>query len=157
MSEHPEPPAPDPATLGAVRREVVLDAEPAVVWAELSGADGLAGWLADEVELDVRPGATGTVRDDGGEPRRVVVDEVVPGRRLALRWGDPGVGETAVDLALEPEGGDGGRPATRLVVVEVPVATLRLVGVAAERIAAGAGRPGGPAAGPVARALAGVA
>lgn len=178
----------------AVRREVVLDAAPAAVWAELTSADALAGWLADEVVLDeVRPGATGTVRDAGGAARPVRVDEVVEGRRLGLTWRDEDDRETVVEITLAPVGdddestlapigdqdgqafdrsvpdhagasgpgegalGSGGDGAvvrrTRIVVVEVPVATLRLVAPAAARMLVAAPPAGG--FGPVARALAG--
>lgn len=169
--------------LEVVRREIVLDADPGAVWAELASGAALRGWLADEVDLhDVRPGATGTVRDGDGPLRPVRVDEVVDGRRLGLTWRDEDGRETVVELTLAPDGEDGGgrlaegeegvgaagdpgaaaagrrpgrgAPRTRLVVVEVPVATLRLVAPAAAR----ALRPAPPAhgSGPVARALAGV-
>jgi uncharacterized protein YndB with AHSA1/START domain len=131
----------DDAPLDAVRREVVLDATPERVWAALADDEGLSGWLADEVDLEVREGATGTVRDGDGPRRDVAVEEVVAGRRLGLSWWDVDGRETVVDLALETV--EEGR--TRVVVVEVPRATLRLVAPAAERLLAG-GRPGGPSA-----------
>lgn len=144
MPTSPDPDHADPTLLDAVRREVVLDAPVERVWAALADDDGLSGWLADEVELEVREGATGTVRDVGGPWRDVAVEEVVPGRRLGLSWRDVGDRPSVVDLVLEPAG-DG---RTRVVVVEVPVATLRLVAPAAERLLRADG-PGGPSwAGP---------
>ncbi|MEV4420781.1 SRPBCC domain-containing protein [Patulibacter sp. NPDC049589] len=121
-----------------MRRELVLDAAPDDVWAQVADDDGLAGWLADEVDLDVREGATGTVRDAGGRPRPVEVDEVVPGRRLGLVWRDEDDRPALVDIALEPFGAAG----TRVVIVEVPLETVRLVAPAADRMLA-VGRPGG--------------
>src|SRR5947209_14766495 len=70
----------------ATRREIILPAERERVWAELADADGLSGWLADDVELDVREGAEGTARWADGTERRVVVEEVEPARRPALCW-----------------------------------------------------------------------
>ncbi|WP_026910917.1 SRPBCC family protein [Patulibacter minatonensis] len=164
MAPHPEPdsehdellaePFPE---LEAVRREVVLDATPDEVWAQFEGDGALGGWLADEVDVELRPGAEGTVRDDGGPERPVTIEEVVPGRRLGLRWQDVGDRPSLVEIGLEPVGGD----RTRVVVLEVPVAVLSLVAPAAERVLAVAG-PGGDAhaGGPVvhagALALAGV-
>src|SRR5436853_3362433 len=86
-----------------VRREVVLPAERDRVWEELADADGLSGWLADEVDLDVREGAEGTARWANGTERRVVVDEVEPARRLALRWWADGEDATVVDLTLDED------------------------------------------------------
>ena len=83
----------------------------------------LEGWLADEVELEVRPGAEGTARWSDGTERHVVVDEVEAGRRLALCWWADGEDATLVDLTLE-ERADG----TRLVVIEVPVRVIEAVG-----------------------------
>lgn len=76
-----------PETVGPsdVERVEDLPVPPAELWDAVATPDGLAGWLADEVELDVRPGGTGRVRDDG-EERVVLVDEVVPGRRLSFTW-----------------------------------------------------------------------
>ena len=52
--------------LGAVRRETVLDAPRDAVWALVAEPEGLATWLADDVDLDeVAPGASGTVTEDG--------------------------------------------------------------------------------------------
>jgi uncharacterized protein YndB with AHSA1/START domain len=149
QTDHPEP---------AVRREVLLDAPVDEVWRALGDDAGLAGWLADEVDLDVAPGATGTVRDAGGPLRPVRVDEVRDGRGLSLVWADEAGVETLVDIALTPVGaGEGVRGRTRLVVVELPVVAVSAVSVQATRVLVGA--PGGGASSPAAsagRALAGV-
>lgn len=140
----------DAASFPAVRREVGLRADPDAVWEQLSGADALSGWLADEVDVEVRPGARGTVRDRGAPARPVRVEDVDPGRRLSLVWTDAGAEETLVDLTLVPaEDGLG----TRLVVVEVPLRTLELVGPALQRVLAAGG--GGAGAATASAALAG--
>jgi uncharacterized protein YndB with AHSA1/START domain len=151
-TDHPEP---------AVRREVLLDAPVDEVWRALADDAGLAGWLADEVDLDVAPGATGTVRDAGGPLRPVRVDEVREGRGLSLVWSDEAEVETLVDIALTPaDAPDAGRGRTRVVVVELPVVAVSAVSVQAARILVGTPGGGGPSATASAsaagRALAGV-
>ena len=106
-----------------VRREVLLPVDLETAWANLADAEALEGWLADEVELEVRPGAEGTARWSDGTERHVVVDEVEAGRRLALCWWADGEDATLVDLTLD-ERADG----TRLVVIEVPVRVVQAVG-----------------------------
>jgi len=108
--------------VGAVRREVVLDAPREDVWAHLAHPDGLEGWLADEVELDaVEPGAEGRVREDG-EERLVTVEEVEPARRVSLTWCAPGGAPSLVELTLSD---DDDPQRTRLVVIELPLVALR--------------------------------
>jgi uncharacterized protein YndB with AHSA1/START domain len=126
----------------AVRREVILPVAREVAWRALSDADGLSGWLADEVELDIREGASGTMRWHGGEQRRVSVEEVKEHRRLALHWCEPGGEPSLVELTLEDAAAG-----TRLTVIEVPLLTLRAVTAAVSEYEA-------PATGPQMRALA---
>src|SRR4051812_25696124 len=114
--------------IGAVRREIVLDAPREQVWELVSEPDGLSTWLADGVELDaVAPGERGTVHEDG-ELRDVTIEEVEPGRRVALSWCAPGGDPSLVELTLD----DHDEGSTRLVVVEVPLVALRVA--AAETI-----------------------
>jgi uncharacterized protein YndB with AHSA1/START domain len=108
--------------LGAVRRETVLDAPRHAVWALVADPEGLATWLADDVDLDaVEPGASGTVTEDGA-PRHVTIEEVEEGRRVALSWCAPGGEPSLVELTLDDEGDE----RTRMVVVEIPLVTLRV-------------------------------
>ena len=99
-----------------VERETDLEAAPDDVWAAV--VDG--SWLGDDVSLDARPGGTGSLVDPDGAVRHVLVEEVVPGRRLGLWWWRDGEGEdvpTFVAVELEPLG-----RGTRLRVVETRVA-----------------------------------
>jgi uncharacterized protein YndB with AHSA1/START domain len=135
--------------LGAVRRETVLDAPRDAVWALVADPEGLATWLADEVALDaIEPGARGTVVE-GGERRHVTIEEVEDGRRVALSWcaddGDPSLVEltlddaepaTTADAAGSTADGEPGRARTRMVVVEIPLVTLRAAAVTTVRAAA---------------------
>jgi uncharacterized protein YndB with AHSA1/START domain len=106
-----------------VRREIVLAVDRETAWAALCDPAELATWLADEVEIDIEPGAEGWLRSDDGERCQVTVEEVVERRRLVLRWAAADGPETLVELVLDdvPEG-------TRLVVVELPVEQLEAVG-----------------------------
>lgn len=106
-----------------VRRELLLPVERATAWAMVGDPVGLAEWLADEVDLELREGATGELRWRSGERRRAVVEEVADLRRLVLRWWEPEGPASIVELTLDEV--DGG---TRLVVVEIPEQTLRVVG-----------------------------
>src|SRR5437763_17098889 len=45
-----------------IERELELPASPARVWESLTDPELLAGWLADEVSLDLRPGGEATFR-----------------------------------------------------------------------------------------------
>jgi uncharacterized protein YndB with AHSA1/START domain len=125
----------------AVRREVILEAGREDVWGLVASAEGLRHWLADDVDLPaVRPGAEGTVRD-GDQTRLVIVEEVEEQRRVALTWCAPGGEPSLVEMTLDDDDDGDGR--TRLVVVELRLATLR----AATRrlpVARSATRPRGP-------------
>ena len=123
--------------IGAVRRETVLDAPRDEVWALVADPEGLATWLADEVDLAaVEPGASGTVTE-AGERRHVTIEEVEDGRRVALSWCAPGGEPSLVELTLD----DAEDARTRMVVVELPLVTLRVATVTAVRAASSAGGP----------------
>jgi uncharacterized protein YndB with AHSA1/START domain len=113
--------------MAAVRREVVFEAPPEEVWQALTQADRLSEWFANDVELDVRPGGSGTFRWDDGSLRHAVVEEVEEERRLAFRWSDEDGAESRVELILEdaPEG-------TRLTVTETATAGLEASALAGE-------------------------
>src|SRR5437868_4377113 len=108
----------------AVRREITLQVDRETAWQALTEP----GWLADEVELEIEPGAQGWLRFEGGEWVPATVEEVSEQRRVVLRWAEHGGPETLVELVLDdvPEG-------TRLVVVELPVVELEAVGALLEQ------------------------
>jgi uncharacterized protein YndB with AHSA1/START domain len=104
----------------AVRRELVLPFPRDEAWPLLGEPEELETWYAEHVDLEIAEGARGSVRLAEGE-RDAVVEEVVPGRRLALRLHDPDdpAADTLVELTLD-DVADG----TRLVVVELPLRAL---------------------------------
>jgi uncharacterized protein YndB with AHSA1/START domain len=129
--------------LGAVRRERVLPAAREAAWELLADPRELEGWLADEVELEaVREGQEGRLRwDDGGE-RRVIVEEVVEGRRVAMRWEDlEDAPDTLVEITLDDDEDTGG---TIVRVLEMPLLVISAVGATLDPAAAGG--PAGPVA-----------
>jgi uncharacterized protein YndB with AHSA1/START domain len=117
----------------SVTRSIELPVSADEAWASIGGAEGLARWLGDAVELDVTPGATGTIIDRG-RVRRVVVTEVDAGRSVGFVWWDEAAPEEAsvVTIALTPTVGpdaahaDGAR--TTVTVTE------RLAGAASASI-----------------------
>ncbi len=120
----------------AVRREIELSVDRAAAWPEVSR---LAGWVADEVDLDLRPGARGTFRWADGTRREAVVEEIEPGRRLAFTWSGQDGEPSLVELTLDDAPGGG----TILTVVEIPLVALR---VASHAVVAGSERAArGPA------------
>lgn len=112
-----------------IERELELPAPSEEVWEALTDPERLAGWLADEVSLDLRPGGDASFRD-GDTMRRGWVEEVSPPDgaagegRLAFWWASDNEPATRVELTLEPTP-DG----TRLRVVETrPLELLDAIG-----------------------------
>ena len=90
--------------MDAVEREITLPVDLEEAWALLTSPDDLAAWLGADVELDPTPGAPGRVVDHDGAVRRLVVDAVEPGRRLAWSWWDEGSADDAsrVEITVMP-------------------------------------------------------
>ncbi len=115
-----------------IEREVELPVAPEAAWEALTDAAWLEQWLADEAEVELRPGGDARFRI-GDERRSGWVEEVSPpGRRSAGRlvfWWESGDGEAGAmsRVALELTRTAGG---SRLRVVESrPLDVLDLVGV----------------------------
>jgi uncharacterized protein YndB with AHSA1/START domain len=109
-----------------VTREVDLPASPEEVWEHVTESDQLGDWLEADVELEPRPGGSGSFRFADGEVRRALVRDVEPGQRLAFTWW-PLTGEdvgraTSVTITIEPT--DAG---SRLRLVESSSARARAV------------------------------
>jgi uncharacterized protein YndB with AHSA1/START domain len=112
-----------------IERELTLPAPPEAVWQALTDPDWLREWLADEAELQLRPGGDARFRI-GADTRTGWVEEVTPpadgaAGRLSFWWEQEG--EPASRVALELTHTDEG---TRLRVVESrPLDVLDLVGI----------------------------
>jgi uncharacterized protein YndB with AHSA1/START domain len=111
-----------------IERELTLPVSPEAVWEALTDPEWLREWLADEAELQLRPGGDARFRI-GDDTRTGWVEEVTPPAdgatgRLAFWWEQDG--EPASRVALELTETDDG---TRLRVVESrPLDVLDLVG-----------------------------
>jgi uncharacterized protein YndB with AHSA1/START domain len=103
-----------------IERELVLPASREEVW-EAVIRDG---WLAEEVDLDLRPGGDASFRS----PEKLKtgwVEEARAPARLAFWWAADGEPASRVELTLRDDGAH-----TRLRVVETrPLEVLDLVGV----------------------------
>ena len=90
----------------------------------MTESDQLGDWLDADVELEPRPGGSGSFRFADGEVRRALVRDVEPGQRLAFTWwpltGDEIGRATTVTITIEPAP-DG----SRLRLVESPQARAR--------------------------------
>ena len=72
----------DPTT---ITRQIDLDTPADELWDLVSETAQMATWLGDAVDVDVRPGGTGTVVDDG-IVKHVLIEEVRESRQLAFTW-----------------------------------------------------------------------
>lgn len=116
-----------------IERIVSLPAPPEPVW-EMVTADG---WLADQVELDLRPGGDAHFRSQHSSKTGWIEEAMAPSR-LAFWWALDDEPATRVELTLEREDNGG----TQLRVVESrPLDVLDLVGTPL-------GRTGGASFGP---------
>jgi uncharacterized protein YndB with AHSA1/START domain len=112
-----------------LKREIVIEAPPEIVWGAVTEPDQIALWFSDAAEFDLQPGGAGSLTwHPGGNATDelsktlvvpVQVLEVDPPRYFSFRWTHPeGVEATEensllVEFTLSPEG-----ETTRLSVVE---------------------------------------
>lgn len=117
-----------------IERDLELPAvDPADLWRALTDPEVLADWLADDAELDPRPGGRVAVTDAEHGDREGEVTEVEPGRRLRWDWwpvGDPD-DASAVELVVLPVPGG-----SRLRVTETALQPVRARLTAGSRPAA---------------------
>jgi len=94
-----------------VRREIVLPAETAEVWAALTQSEELSEWFGADVAIDARPRGAVTARHPDGAVRRGTVLAANAPYRLVVVW--DGADGSRVEFTLEsvPSG-------TRLTVIE---------------------------------------
>jgi uncharacterized protein YndB with AHSA1/START domain len=115
-----------------VARDITLPLDRDEAWACLTEPEQLEDWFAERAELDLREGGSAVFTLAGGERRRGVVEEVVPGERLAFWWWEPSPeGDDAVpdapgsrvEFVLEAVPGG-----TRITVREAATGPLALAG-----------------------------
>ena len=87
----------------AVTRTITLPVSADEAWRAIAHRDGLARWFADTVDVDIIPGAAGTVID-GSTVRRLVVTQVDEGRSVGFVWWDDAAPAEAsvATIALAP-------------------------------------------------------
>jgi uncharacterized protein YndB with AHSA1/START domain len=103
-----------------IERELVIEASPQEVWDAVTAS----GWLAEEVELELRPGGDASFRSREADKRGWVEEACAP-ERLTFWWASDGEPATRVELTLRPDGEN-----TLLRVVETrPLELLDLVGL----------------------------
>ena len=114
-----------------IERELSLPASVADLWQAITDPEWLAGWLADDVELELRPGGEASFTL-GDEVRTGWVEEVTaPGENdgtgcLAFWWARGDEPVSRVELVITSISDE----LTRLRVVETrPLEILDLVGV----------------------------
>lgn len=110
--------------MAELTRSLEVTASPARAWEAIGTAEGLSHWLGGPVEVDLRPGGSGSA--DLPEGRHdLAVEEVVEGRRLVLHWWPAGAsgrtpderGASTVELEVEER-----EQGSRILVTEhVPV------------------------------------
>jgi uncharacterized protein YndB with AHSA1/START domain len=92
--------------------ETVVPATPEETWEAITEPDRLGDWLAEDVEIELRPGGGLRIGLDDAE-RSGFVEEVDEPRRLVFWWATDGEESTRVEIDLEPE-----PEGTRVRVVE---------------------------------------
>lgn len=101
-----------------VTRHIDLDLSPDALWEAITDRELLEAWLGDTVDIDLRPGGTGVVVDNG-VTRRVTVSDYDPGRGWAFDWrvdDEPG-SRVTLAIATTDTGG------TRLTITETLAAS----------------------------------
>ena len=93
-----------------VTRDIVLPLGREAAWEVVCDPEA---WLAERADLELVPGAEGTLVLAEGVERHAVIEEVSPCERLAFWWNDGEALSTRVELTLADAVGG-----TRVTVVE---------------------------------------
>lgn len=86
-----------------ITRDIELDLAEDDLWGLVGNGAAWADWMTDTSDVEVVPGGSGEVVDDGVR-REVRIDDVEPGHRVAYRWwpsGEPDAVST-VELVVVP-------------------------------------------------------
>jgi uncharacterized protein YndB with AHSA1/START domain len=82
-----------------ITRTIDTDLDAGELWSLVADGDGWTEWMVDGADVDVEPGAHGTVVDDGAE-RDVRIDHVEPDHRVAFTWWPTGRPDQASSVEL---------------------------------------------------------
>jgi len=100
-------------------KDVVLPVDRDEAWAAVTEEEALEAWLAERVELELRPGGDASFTLAGGEERRGMVEEVAVGERLTFWWWASEGESSRVTFELTPAVGG-----TRVRVTETPTGPM---------------------------------
>ncbi len=81
----------------AAESETVVPATPEETWEAITDPEQLGEWLAEDAEVDLRPGGDLTIGERSG-----FVEEVVEPSRLVFWWAADGEESSRVEIELEP-------------------------------------------------------
>jgi uncharacterized protein YndB with AHSA1/START domain len=103
-----------------ITRDLDLPVPAHELWAWMVDGDRWAEWLTERADVVVEPDQVGTVVDDDGVERRVVVRSVDPGERVTFHWWptDRPDDGSFVELVVVPLPGDGDGDRSRLSIIE---------------------------------------
>lgn len=108
-----------PEDFTIVTRDIELDLTHEELWELIAGGDGWRDWMVDEADVEVAPGGTGEVAEDGAR-RRVEVTAVRPGESVHFVWWPAGVEEQASSVSLTIDTDAAGAAVLRVVEVFPP-------------------------------------
>ena len=122
--EHVTEHVPEQFTEHVVERQIELEASPEEVWQLVCEPES---WLADAGSVDLRPGGSGRLVDDG-VARRVEVETVDEGARVVFRWWDEDHGEdgaSRVEITVRPSTGPTALAIRETLLLPVARASVR--------------------------------
>jgi hypothetical protein len=111
-----------------IRRRVELEGTSVdEAWGLVTEPGEMAGWMGGEVDLDLSPGAVGVIVDDEGLERRVVVQDLEPGRLRFTWWpdDDPGAASTVEITVVESPAGTAAIEVVETLVMAGPAAVAK--------------------------------
>ena len=91
--------------MDTVTRHVELDISPDALWGAITDRETLEAWLGERVDVDLRPGGTGVIVDDGIS-REVLVRAVEEGRGWTFEWraDEAPVSVVSLEISSDQEG-----------------------------------------------------
>jgi uncharacterized protein YndB with AHSA1/START domain len=106
-----------------ITRDLELDVSSDELWQLVADGDRWAEWLTDTSDVVVEPTRGGSVVDEDGVERQVIIHSVVPGQRVRFAWwpSDRPGESSMVELTVAPVVPQPGTPASdrsRLSVIE---------------------------------------